>query len=75
MKLQNPLPESTLPRCRRSQNNNPICSVFAVLIVFDYAPVSYLVNNAHAETGIGKDIFKVVVSVFGAYALSKVCSI
>ena len=38
----------------------------AVLIVFDYAPVSYLVNNAHAETGIGKDVFKVVVSVFGA---------
>src|SRR6476619_509146 len=40
---------------------------FAVLLaVFDYAPVSYLVNNAHAETGIGKDVFKVVVSVFGA---------
>ena len=40
---------------------------FAVLLaVFDYAPISYLVNNAHAETGIGKDVFKVVVSVFGA---------
>ena len=23
-------------------------------------------NNAHAETGIGKDVFQVVVSVFGA---------
>jgi len=40
---------------------------FAVLLaVFDYSPVSYLVNSAHAETGIGKDVFKVVVSVFGA---------
>ena len=39
---------------------------FAVLLaVFDYAPVSFLVNNALAETGIGKDVFKVVVSVFG----------
>ena len=34
--------------------------------MFDYAPISYLANNAHAETGIGKDVFKVVVSVFGA---------
>jgi hypothetical protein len=41
-------------------------AVAALLAVFDYAPVSYLVNNAHAETGIGKDVFKVVVSVFGA---------
>ena len=38
----------------------------ALLAVFDFAPVSYIVNNANAETGIGKDVFKVVVSVFGA---------
>jgi len=37
----------------------------ALLAVFDYAPVSYLANYAHAETGVGKDVFKVVVSVFG----------
>ena len=42
-----------------------LCLV-ALIAVFDYAPISYLANNAHAETGIGKDIFKVVVSVFGA---------
>ena len=41
-------------------------SVIALIAVFDYAPISYLANNAHAETGIGKDVFKVVVSVFGA---------
>ena len=34
--------------------------------MFDYSPISHLTNNAHAETGIGKDVFKVVVSVFGA---------
>ena len=44
----------------------PAVAFAALLAVFDYAPVSYLVNNAHAETGIGKDVFKVVVSVFGA---------
>src|SRR6478752_1723923 len=44
----------------------PTVAFAALLAVFDYAPVSYLVNNAHAETGIGKDVFKVVVSVFGA---------
>ena len=44
----------------------PAVAFAPVLAVFDYAPVSYLVNNAHAETGIGKDVFKVVVSVFGA---------
>lgn len=44
----------------------PAIAFAALLAVFDYAPVSYLVNNAHAETGIGKDVFKVVVSVFGA---------
>lgn len=41
----------------------PTVAFAALLAVFDYAPVSYLVNNAHAETGIGKDVFKVVVSV------------
>jgi hypothetical protein len=41
-------------------------SLIALIAVFDYAPISYLANNAHAETGIGKDVFKVVVSVFGA---------
>ena len=41
-------------------------SLVALLAMFDYAPISYLVNNAHAETGMGKDVFKVVVSVFGA---------
>ena len=44
----------------------PAVAFATLLAVFDYAPVSYLVNNAHAETGIGKDVFKVVVSVFGA---------
>ena len=44
----------------------PTVAFAALLAVFDYAPVSYLVNNANAETGIGKDVFKVVVSVFGA---------
>ena len=44
----------------------PAVAFAALLAVFDYAPVSYLVNSAHAETGIGKDVFKVVVSVFGA---------
>ena len=43
-----------------------IVTFAAPLAVFDYAPVSYLANNAHAETGLGKDVFKVVVSVFGA---------
>ena len=75
MKLQNPLPESTLLGVEDHKIIILSVAFAAVLIVFDYAPVSYLVNNAHAETGIGKDIFKVVVSVFGAYALSKVCSI
>ena len=41
-------------------------SLIALLAMFDYAPISYLANNAHAETGMGKDVFKVVVSVFGA---------
>jgi hypothetical protein len=41
-------------------------SLIALIAVFNYAPISYLANNAHAETGIGKDVFKVVVSVFGA---------
>ena len=41
-------------------------SLVALLAMFDYAPISYLVNNAHAETEMGKDVFKVVVSVFGA---------
>ena len=41
-------------------------SLIALIAVFDYAPISYLANNAHAETGIGKDVFKVVVSVFGS---------
>ena len=44
----------------------PAVAFVALLAVSDYAPVSYLVNNAHAETGIGKDVFKAVVSVFGA---------
>ena len=44
----------------------PAVAFAALLAVFDYAPVSHLVNSAHAETGIGKDVFKVVVSVFGA---------
>lgn len=44
----------------------PAVTFAAPLAVFDYAPVSYLVNNVHAETGLGKDVFKVVVSVFGA---------
>ena len=39
-------------------------SLIRLIAVFDYAPISYLVNNAHAETRIGKDVFKVVVSVF-----------
>jgi hypothetical protein len=41
-------------------------SLIALIAVFYYASISYLANNAHAETGIGKDVFKVVVSVFGA---------
>jgi hypothetical protein len=41
-------------------------AIVALLAVFDYAPISHLGNNAHAETGIGKDVFKVVVLVFGA---------
>jgi hypothetical protein len=41
-------------------------SLIALIAVFDYSPISYLSNNAHAETGIGKDVFKVVVSIFGA---------
>ena len=41
-------------------------SLITLIAVFDYAPISYIINNAHAETGIGKDVFKVVVSVFGA---------
>jgi hypothetical protein len=40
-------------------------SLVALIAVFDYVPVFYLANNAYAETGIGKDVFKVVVSVFG----------
>ena len=44
----------------------PAIAFATLLAVFDYAPVSYLANNAHAETGLGKDVFKVVVSVFGA---------
>jgi hypothetical protein len=43
-----------------------VMSFVVILAMFGYAPISYLTNNAHAETGIGKDVFKVVVSVFGA---------
>jgi len=33
--------------------------------VFDYTQTSQLLSTAQAETGVGKDIFKVVVSIFG----------
>jgi hypothetical protein len=38
----------------------------ALLAVFDSAAVSSLANTAYAESGIGKDVFKVIVSIFGA---------
>ncbi len=37
----------------------------ALLGVFSSTPVSYLVNTGYAESGVGKDVFKVVVSMFG----------
>lgn len=40
--------------------------IFAVLLaIFYYATIPFLVNNGFAETGVGKDIFKIVVSIFG----------
>jgi hypothetical protein len=38
----------------------------ALLAVFDSTVVSSLANTAYAESGVGKDVFKVIVSIFGA---------
>jgi hypothetical protein len=38
----------------------------ALIAVLDSTAVSSLANIARAETGIGKDVFKVIVSIFGA---------
>ena len=37
----------------------------AIFAVFHYVSISYSVNSGYAETGEGKDIFKVVMSIFG----------
>jgi hypothetical protein len=40
--------------------------IFTTLVaIFYYATLPFLVNNGFAETGVGKDIFKVVVSIIG----------
>ena len=40
--------------------------IFAVLpALFYYATIPFLVNNGFAETGVGKNIFKVIVSIYG----------
>lgn len=37
----------------------------AIFPVFHYVSIPYSVNSGYAETGEGKDIFKVVMSIFG----------
>lgn len=40
--------------------------IFAVLLaIFYYATITFQANSGFAETGVGKGIFKVVVSIFG----------
>ena len=40
--------------------------IFAVLpALFYYATIPFLVNNGFAETGVAKNIFKVIVSIYG----------
>ena len=40
--------------------------IFAVLpALFYYVTIPFLVNNGFAETGVGKNIFKVIVSIYG----------
>ena len=40
--------------------------IFSVLLaIFYYAPIPFLANSGFAETGVGKDVFNVVVSIFG----------
>ena len=39
--------------------------IFAVLLAIFYLAPIPLVNSGFAETGVGKDVFKVVVSIFG----------
>jgi hypothetical protein len=55
--------ESKLPLYPRIIKSAAIFA--ALLAIFYYASVPYLVNSGFAETGVGKDIFKVVVSIFG----------
>ena len=40
--------------------------IFAVLrAIFYYATITFTANSSFAETEVGKDTFKVVVSIFG----------
>ena len=40
--------------------------IFAVLLaIFYYATIYFPANSGFAETGVGEDIFKVVISIFG----------
>jgi hypothetical protein len=55
--------EPTVPHYHRMIKSVVIFAVLPAL--FYYATIPFLVNNGFAETGVGKNIFKVIVSIFG----------
>jgi len=42
-----------------------IFSLATLSVLSDSTVISYVINTAYAESGIGKDVFKVMVSIFG----------
>jgi hypothetical protein len=55
---------------KSSATTNQKTSIFILFlatlsVVFTSTSSSLYLNNAHAETGIGRDVFKVIVSIFG----------
>ena len=55
--------EPLVPRYR--QMIKSVLIITTLVAIFYYATLPFIVYNGFAETGVGKDIFKVVVSIIG----------
>ncbi|MDQ5870232.1 MAG: hypothetical protein M3530_10980, partial [Thermoproteota archaeon] len=54
-----------IPRIARSPTSILIALLAATTVISSQMLISVPFNTAYGETGIGKDVFKVVVSIFG----------
>jgi hypothetical protein len=48
-----------------NKNRKSVVAIATLVTILGYTLSANLLNNGNAESGVGKDIFKVVVSIFG----------